>query len=191
MSTADDILDLAQDYIQTRGYNGFSYKDIAAKLGIKTSSIHYHFAKKSDLGCAVIRRYITDFERHVRQAEEKEQQGPEAAWQALDQYLGPFIETAHTGTKICLCMALGGEIMSLPSEIRAEVGAFFSFNEEWLSQILHKGKESGAFQLNDHPEHKARIFFSTLEGALLITRAKQDEKYFKRIIHSLKQDLAP
>jgi TetR/AcrR family transcriptional repressor of nem operon len=36
--------------LQTRGYNGFTYADIAAELGIAKASLHHHFASKALLG---------------------------------------------------------------------------------------------------------------------------------------------
>ncbi len=35
--------------IRTRGCNGFSYRDLAEHVGVKTSSIHYYFPGKDDL----------------------------------------------------------------------------------------------------------------------------------------------
>jgi len=60
--TAEQILDLAETLIQTRGYSAFSYQDIAEALGIRKASIHYHFPSKTDLGVAVIDRYIERFD---------------------------------------------------------------------------------------------------------------------------------
>src|SRR5450432_2291463 len=59
--TAQNILNAAERLVQTRGYNGFSYADIAAQLGVTKASLHYHFASKADLGCALIERYHTAF----------------------------------------------------------------------------------------------------------------------------------
>ena len=42
----DQILDLAQSLIQTRGYNAMSYRHLADEIGIKTSSIHYTSPQK-------------------------------------------------------------------------------------------------------------------------------------------------
>ena len=36
-------LNLAETLVRTRGYNGFSYRDLAEQIGIKTASIHYRF----------------------------------------------------------------------------------------------------------------------------------------------------
>ena len=60
--TAEQILDLAEMLIQTRGYSAFSYQDISDSLGIRKASIHYHFASKTDLGIAVVDRYIARFD---------------------------------------------------------------------------------------------------------------------------------
>src|ERR1700753_306193 len=59
--TAGQIPDLAETLIQTRGYSAFSYQDIADALGIRKASIHYHFASKTDLGIAVVDRYVARF----------------------------------------------------------------------------------------------------------------------------------
>jgi len=52
------ILDIAESLTQTKGYNAFSYKDISALVGVKTSSIHYYFPTKADLGKAVVKKHI-------------------------------------------------------------------------------------------------------------------------------------
>src|SRR4051794_36242328 len=55
--TSDLILDVAQELLQTRGYNAISYQDIADRIGIRKASIHHHFPNKSDLAQALVRRY--------------------------------------------------------------------------------------------------------------------------------------
>src|SRR5271170_6309988 len=59
--TAARILDVAERLVQVRGYNGFSYADIAAELQITKAALHYHFAGKAELGEALITRYARRF----------------------------------------------------------------------------------------------------------------------------------
>ena len=47
--------------MQVRGFNGFSYADIASELGITKASLHYHFPGKAELGEALIERYADRF----------------------------------------------------------------------------------------------------------------------------------
>ena len=65
-STADRILDLAQNLIQTRGYSWFSYQDISEQLGIRKASIHHHYASKAALGTAVLDRYTARFDAALK-----------------------------------------------------------------------------------------------------------------------------
>ena len=55
-ATRSRILDVAEQLVQTRGFNGFSYADISAELGITKASLHYHFATKAEHGRTLVAR---------------------------------------------------------------------------------------------------------------------------------------
>ncbi len=59
--TPQRILDIAEKLVQTRGFNGFSYADIAGPLRITKASLHYHFPAKAQLGKRLIERYERNF----------------------------------------------------------------------------------------------------------------------------------
>lgn len=54
------LLEHAQTLIMTRGYNGFSYRDLSELVGVKTSSIHYYFPAKEDLALEAVNAYSAD-----------------------------------------------------------------------------------------------------------------------------------
>ena len=68
--TSERILDIAERLVQTRGFNNFSYADIASELGITTASLHYHFPGKAELGQALITRYAERFSQALDQIEQ-------------------------------------------------------------------------------------------------------------------------
>ena len=59
--TPTRILDVAERLVQRRGFNGFSYADVARELGLTKASLHYHFAGKTELGEALLGRYTETF----------------------------------------------------------------------------------------------------------------------------------
>ena len=61
VDTATQILDVAERLVQVRGFNGFSYADVAAELKITKAALHYHFAGKAELGEALVARYAARF----------------------------------------------------------------------------------------------------------------------------------
>lgn len=56
--TRENIVDKAEELIRTKGYNAFSYGDIAGVLHIRNAAIHYYFPSKADLGVSVVDREI-------------------------------------------------------------------------------------------------------------------------------------
>ena len=116
--TAEQILDLAETLIQTRGYSAFSYQDIADALGIRKASIHYHFPSKADLGVAVINRYIDRFDAALTEVAGDESQSSMAM---LELYVQPYLQFARAPDRVCLCGALAGEMLALPLNYEAQV----------------------------------------------------------------------
>jgi TetR/AcrR family transcriptional repressor of nem operon len=184
--TAEQILDLAETLIQTRGYSAFSYQDIADSLGIRKASIHYHFASKADLGIAVVDRYVARFgEALVAIAADQSQ----SSMAMLDFYVEPYAGFAKTPDRICLCGALSGEILALPAELRSRVDGFFRTHQEWLTGILKRGAARGEFTLAAPPAKVARFIFSALQGALLVKRTTGDATQLRDVITVMKAQL--
>lgn len=185
--TADQILDLAETLIQTRGYSAFSYQDIADKLGIRKASIHYHFPSKADLGMAVVDRYVARFGAALAAIAEDQSQ-PSVAM--LDFYIEPYVGFARTPDRICLSGALAGEILALPPELRSRVDGFFRTHQGWLAGILERGVARGEFKLTAPPDKVARSVFSALQGALLVKRTTGDVTQLRDVVAVMKSQLA-
>ena len=185
--TAEQILDLAEMLIQTRGYSAFSYQDIADALGITKASIHYHFASKTDLGIAVVDRYVERFgAAFVAIAADQSQ--PSMAM--LDFYIEPYFGYARTPVRVCLCGALAGEILALPPELRARVDRFFRAHQTWLTGILKRGAARGEFTLAAPASKMARLIFGALQGALLVKRTTGDVAQLRDVVTVLKLQLS-
>jgi TetR/AcrR family transcriptional regulator, transcriptional repressor for nem operon len=167
--TRTRLLNAAAELLQTRGYNGFSFHDLAATVGIKTASIHYHFPTKGKLGEALAKRYREDFMTALGE--------PDAFAPAtqIDRYIGLFGKTLQEG-RMCLCGIVGAEVDCVPADVRQEIKAFFDANEHWLAAVFTM---SGAGQ--DGAVAKAQTLLATLEGAMLVTRVRGDMILFDRV----------
>lgn len=185
--TAEQILDLAETLIQTRGYSAFSYQDIAEPLGIRKASIHYHFPSKTDLGVAVVNRYIDRFDAALTQIAADQTQSSMAM---LDFYVQPYLMFAGTPDRVCLSAALAGEMLALPPELHQRVEHFFKTHQAWLTKILQRGVKRGEFRLQAPPPKVARMMFGALQGALLVKRATGDISQIDDVIAVMKLQLA-
>lgn len=61
MNTKELILINALDMFAKSGYNSVSIRDMARKVGIKESSIYYHFKNKQDILDSLVAKY----ENHI------------------------------------------------------------------------------------------------------------------------------
>lgn len=185
--TAEQILDLAETLIQTRGYSAFSYQDIADALGIRKASIHYHFPSKTELGIAVVDRYIARFDAALSELAANSSLSTAAV---LDFYVQPYLQFAGTPDRVCLCGALSGEMLALPAEMRARVEHFFTTHQAWLAKILKRGVTKGEFELAAPAAKVARMMFAALQGSLLVKRATGDISQINDVISVIKLQLA-
>lgn len=174
VSRSEEILSVAQDFIQTRGYNGFSYRDIAATIGIKSASIHYHFPTKGELGRAVAARYCDRFDQALTTIRADQQ----TARKQLEAYVALFRDTLVERDRLCMCGMLAGEIETVPEEVKGEVARFFRAQQQWLSEVMQFGADNGELSAAEGTQAWATMFVAALEGAMLLARGLDDFQHF-------------
>ncbi|WP_419901902.1 TetR/AcrR family transcriptional regulator [Kiloniella sp.] len=166
-------MDAAEGYIRTKGYNAFSFRDIAADVGIKTASIHYHFSSKADLGAAVAERYTERFLESLGPADSnpfKEQ---------ITRYISAFRSSYSAGDQMCLCGMLGAEISSLPENMIKVSKVFFVKNLLWLDEVyLSQGEESLTIE---QARKKSLRLLALLEGGLIVARSLDGLETFDQL----------
>jgi TetR/AcrR family transcriptional repressor of nem operon len=167
--TAQRILDVAEELVQGRGYNGFSYADIAGELGITKASLHYHFASKAELGEALIERYSARF----LEALERIASTTSGASSKLEAYASLYVDVLR-GDRMCLCGMLAAEYQTLPERMHGSVIRFFDHNLTWLADVLAQGQCDGELSLNGSPADAAQTVLSALQGAMLVARPYRD-----------------
>lgn len=166
----------------TWGYNGFSYADIAAAVGIRKASIHHHFASKSDLAVAVVEQSRVIIRAQVELLADAE---PDAVEQ-LCAYAGYWERCiADDSAPFCIAAMLAAELPSLPDDLAQAVRAHFAELSGWLAQLLALGVRQGGVVLTGSPEDEADAFMSAIYGAMLSARAFADPARFVSITETL------
>lgn len=178
--TPGRILDVAERLVQRRGFNGFSYADVAKELKITTASLHYHFAGKAALGEALIARYGERFFRALDGIDAKQPDAPAKLHAYADLYAGVL----H-GKRLCLCGMLAAEYQTLPKAMREAVLSFFNTNEVWLAKVINEGRAQRTLTGGGSPLDAARMLIAGLEGAMLVARPYDDEARFKSAADAL------
>jgi TetR/AcrR family transcriptional regulator, transcriptional repressor for nem operon len=182
--TATAILDAAERLAQQRGFNGFSYADVAAQLGVTKAGLHYHFAGKAELGEALMSRYTERFSEALGEIDARE----DAAPAKLDAYAALYADVLHD-RRMCLCGMLAAEYETLPPGMQKAVLDFFDVNERWLVGVLESGRRERTLEFDQAPPDAARLIVSALEGAMLVARPFADAARFEATASALLESL--
>ena len=165
-AAATAILDVAEELAQTRGYNGFSYADIAVKLGVTKASLHYHFPSKAELGRVLIERYRIHFGAALLAIDEQARD----ALEKLKRYVALY-SAVLSNERMCLCGMLAAEQATLPLPMREALRLFFTDNERWLTAVLDEGRQAGILRFKASTIERARVLLAQFEGAMLVARS--------------------
>ena len=157
-TTRDLILDAAQERVRRGGYNGFSFRDLAQDVGIKSASIHHHFPTKEQLVATLSARY-TDTIRDALDA-------MPAGRARIAAYRAMFRGALSDELIMCMCGLLGAESLGLPPSVAIEQRRFFDLLVTDLAAALAGETE--------RPNQAARAIVAQLEGGMLLARAYGD-----------------
>jgi TetR/AcrR family transcriptional repressor of nem operon len=172
MTKKEALLKAAENKVRLGGYSNFSFRELAAEVGIKSASVHYHFPTKADLGAALAHQYTNTFLTVLGKPSELKASGKNP----IDVYTQLFRDALVNDKKMCLCGLLGAESDSLPDKVRIEVKRFFSENLAWLTAAHTVNGDS-------NPARAAIYTVSLLEGAMMISKTLDDNSYFERVTH--------
>jgi TetR/AcrR family transcriptional repressor of nem operon len=164
--TARAILDLAEDLMLERGFNGFAYQHLARPLGVKNAAIHYHYPTKTDLGVALVARYRERLGRWMAQLELTTRD----PWLKLEAYLDLLSHRYAEAERLCPTGMLAAEWATLPDPVRREAEALMQALHDWCVVLLQAGVASGHFRFAGRVEDKAASLLATLQGALQLAR---------------------
>jgi TetR/AcrR family transcriptional repressor of nem operon len=174
--TRETIMSAACAMVQNRGYNALSFRELAAEVGVKSASVHYHFPTKGDLACALARRYTDNLVVYLDGllAASQDQQS------CIRSYTGVFRE-ALTDNRMCLAGIMAAEQVDVPVEARAELTRFAEVNVRWLVKVLSLRKSRAD---TEAVQRQALAIFAAVGGAQLLARGRGDVAVFDQIIEA-------
>ena len=179
--TRNQIITLADEFIRTRGFNAFSYADIAGIMDIQKPAIHYYFPSKADLGISVIDKELETITRN--RDLHRNLPGDEQ----LKELVQTFFASSRS-RRICLTGSLTPEYTTLPERLQDKVQEMCRSILDWMAACLEKGRAEGRFAFQGTPQDRALLVMSGLLSSLLLSRVL-GEDIFDRMIGQLLQDL--
>src|SRR5271170_6376592 len=131
MDIRDAILDSAERRMRAGGFHACSFREIAGDVGIKSASVHYHFATKAELGAELVARYQERLLAMLGPPDDERELKAK-----IDTMRTIFLTALKRGDGMCLCGILATEARGLPPPVASAVRGYFVACNEWLARAF-------------------------------------------------------
>ena len=176
MNTRTALLNSAENAARQRGFDGFSYADLAQEVGIRKASIHHYFPKKADLALELLERYAAGFMDDLAEIDTANS----SAADKLRAYHTLYRDALVDGTQLCLCVAFSAGRDSLPEPVLQRLNQFHADSITWLTRVLSIATDDGSVAGLTDAEAEAHATLALMEGAQLVARAANSAAPFDR-----------
>jgi TetR/AcrR family transcriptional regulator, transcriptional repressor for nem operon len=174
---AIEILEAAEIRIRRGGFEAVSYRDLAADVGIKAASVHYHFPQKALLGAAVIYRYGDKLLAALGAVDLTQATVAEH----LQRLCNCYRSAVQNDGMICLGCMLGAESKDLPEAVSDAARRFFKRLLDWVESVL--GDRADAATL-------AVLAIGTLQGTMILAVTLKRPELMNEVANQLKRLVA-
>jgi TetR/AcrR family transcriptional regulator, transcriptional repressor for nem operon len=171
---ANEILDAAEIRIRRGGFEAVSYRDLAADVGIKAASVHYHFPQKALLGAAVVDRYSDKLAAALGPVDLTQATAAEHLQRLCDCYAA----AVHNDGMICLGCMLGAESKDLPEAVSTAARRFFTRLLSWIEAALGDRPDAAGLAVQA---------IGTLQGTMILAVTLKRPELMTNATHQLKK----
>lgn len=186
MNTKTALLDSAETFVRSRGFDAFSFADLSKEVGIRKASIHHHFPTKADLAKTLVDRYAQSFLARLSEVSTSRGTGADK----LRAYLTLYRDALSDGDSLCLCVAFASTPESFDKDVHKSLSAFHEASINWLTDVFETAQKDGSVSHINSPQDDAAATLALVEGAQIMARSKQDTAVFDQATASLQTRLS-
>ena len=171
----DRLIESAQELLWERGYVGTSPKAIQERSGVGQGSMYHHFAGKSELALAAVRRNAEE----VRAEAEAQLSGPGTAVDRIAAYLRRERDVLR-GCRVGR-LAHDPDIVAIDS-LREPLEEMFAWLQGRLEEVLADARAQGELRADLDVEATAATIAAVVQGGYVLARAANAVEPFNRAI---------
>ena len=167
------VISVASRLFREHGFDGIGLKDLMENAGLTQGAFYKQFASKDDLAAQASRRALESAFRRWSAAAAANPQDP------LGAVIAFYLSTEHCAERMdgCPVVALGSDAARQGVNVKASFEAGIRKYLELLGSWV--GDAGG-----EEPSGKAMAILSTMVGAVVLSRAVNDERLSKHFLQA-------
>jgi TetR/AcrR family transcriptional repressor of nem operon len=169
----ETVINVASRLFREHGFDGIGLKDLMKGAGLTQGAFYKQFASKEDLAAQASRRAMESVTRRWSAAAAANPQDP------LGAVIAFYLSMGHRTERMdgCPVVALGSDAARQGAEVKASFEAgirdYLEMLDSWVGTA--DGKD---------PSGKAMAILSTMVGAVLLSRAVNDERLSQQFLQA-------
>jgi TetR/AcrR family transcriptional repressor of nem operon len=169
----ETVINVASRLFRERGFDGIGLKDLMKGAGLTQGAFYKQFASKDDLAAQASRRALESAVNRLSATAAANPDDPLGAAIAL------FLSPEHREERMdgCPVVALGSDAARQSADVKASFEAGIRKYLELLGSWVGDAK-------GEEPSSKAMAILSTLVGAVVLSRAVNDEQLSKQFLQA-------
>ena len=177
------VIDVASRLFREHGFDGIGVKDLMEAAGLTQGAFYKQFASKDDLAAQASERALDSVTRRWSAAAEANPKDP------LGAVISFYLSTGHSAERMegCPVVALGSDAARQGVDVKASFEAGIREYLEMLGRWV--GEADGEEPSGKEPSGKAMAILSTLVGAVVLSRAVNDERLSKQFLQAAAENV--
>ena len=185
--TRQMIIEKAAELFNKSGYDGCSLSDIMKATNLQKGGIYNHFKNKDEIALESFDYLFQKLANLYRTSTH----GATSSREKLEQIFNMF-ENHYSNPEIKGgCPIANTAVYSADAhpQLREKVNKAIQTIEDYITIKIDEGKASGEFRKDLSSRETAIFILAAFEGAVVLTRSKQNKKYLRNTVSQLRQYL--
>ncbi len=181
------IVEKTAPLFNKRGFSGTSLFDLQEATGLTKGSLYGNFADKEEIACAAFQFAMEE----TKKAMARMIAGKTSAKAKLVALLRFYATHVFNSPIPGGCPLLNNAVeaddhhQSLRREVAGEIGHVIAF----ISNLFEEGKRNGEFDTSINSAELGMLFFTSIEGAIMVSRVSGSDRAMKMVIRNCKKIL--
>ena len=177
------IIQQAAELFNLKGYAGSSIADIMQATGLKKGGIYNHFASKDELALAAFDYAESLLSKRIWSVVKTKRNAIERLQALVASYLIYIDDPPIIGG--CPILNTAIETDDTDSPLRDRALQAMNSSQGLIVRIIKTGIKKGEVRSTVEPDIVATIIFSTLEGAIMMSKLERNPVHLTRVVAHL------
>ncbi len=181
--TREKILEVARELFNSKGFNATTISDLVSATGMQKGSLYFHFAGKDAIAREVLSEATAELMVFLSKALDGENPGA-----CIDNFFQCALKK-HLGAGFvggCIFGNTALEMSDCNPEFAGTIDAVF---DEWINRVevvVAAAQKSGQIRTDISSEALAKHIIATIEGGIMMSRLKKDQRPMKECLETLR-----